>query len=142
MSKRFWLLKTEPDCYAWSDLVRDGWTVWDGVTNNVALKYLREMQPGDEALIYHTGDERRAVGRAEVISAPYPDPQQNDPRMVVVNVRPLAPLPRPVTLADIKADPAFADCALVRQSRLSVAPVTEAQWQRLLAMAGVDSGER
>ncbi|MCS6939575.1 MAG: EVE domain-containing protein [Roseiflexaceae bacterium] len=142
MSKRFWLLKTEPDCYAWSDLVRDGRTVWDGVANNVALKYLREMQPGDEALIYHTGDERRAVGRAEVISAPYPDPQQSDPRMVVVDVRPLAPLPRPVTLADIKADPAFADFALVRQSRLSVAPVTEAQWRRLLAMAGADSGEQ
>ncbi|ABU58450.1 EVE domain-containing protein [Roseiflexus castenholzii] len=139
MSKRFWLLKTEPDCYAWSDLVRDGRTVWDGVANNVALKHLREMQPGDEALIYHTGDERRAVGRAEVISTPYPDPHQSDPRLIVVDVRPLAPLPRPVALADIKADPAFADFALVRQSRLSVVPVTEAQWQRLLAMAGVAS---
>jgi predicted RNA-binding protein with PUA-like domain len=142
MSKRFWLLKTEPDCYTWDDLVRDGRTVWDGVANNVALKHLREMQPGDEALIYHTGDERRAIGRAEVISAPYPDPQQNDPRIVVVDVRPLTPLPHPVTLADIKADPAFADFALVRQSRLSVVPVTEAQWRRLLAMAGADSGNQ
>lgn len=137
MSKRYWLLKTEPDCYNWADLEREGQTIWDGVANNVALKHLREMQPGDEALIYHTGDERRAVGLAQIVSAPYPDPQGGDAKLVVVDVRPLASLPRPVTLADIKADPAFADFALVRQSRLSVVPVTAEQWQQLLAMAGV-----
>lgn len=136
MTKQFWLLKTEPDCYNWADLVREGRTVWDGVANNVALKHMRDMRPGDEALIYHTGDERQAIGRAEIISEPYPDPQASDPKLVVVDVRPLAPLPHPVTLADVKAEPSFADFALVRQSRLSVVPVTAEQWQRMLTMTG------
>jgi predicted RNA-binding protein with PUA-like domain len=133
---RFWVLKTEPDCYSYADLEREGSTVWDGVSNNAALKHLREMQPGDLALIYHTGDERRAVGLAEVTSAPYPDPQAGDPKLVVVDIRPLRRLARPVTLADIKADPAFANFALVRQGRLSVVPVAPEQWQRLLEMTG------
>ncbi|MCX7790328.1 MAG: EVE domain-containing protein [Chloroflexaceae bacterium] len=134
----YWILKTEPHAYSYSDLLREGGTVWDGVTNNVALKYLRTVQPGDQALIYHTGDERRAVGLAEVTSAPYPDPRQDDPRLVVVDVRPLRSLPRPVDLAMIKADPFFAEFALVRQGRLSVVPVTPEQWARLLAMAGLE----
>lgn len=134
----YWLLKTEPQAYSYADLLREGGTVWDGVTNNVALKHLRTMQPGDQALIYHTGDERRAVGLAEVTSAPYPDPRQDDPRLVVVDVRPLRLLPRPVDLATIKADPFFAEFALVRQGRLSVVPVTPEQWARLLAMAGLE----
>ncbi|MFO7166448.1 MAG: EVE domain-containing protein [Chloroflexota bacterium] len=133
---RHWILKTEPDCYSFADLEREGKTVWDGVSNNAALKHLRDMRPGDTALIYHTGDERRAVGLAEVVSEPYPDPQAGDPRLVVVDVRPLRRLARPVTLSDVKADPSFADFALVRQGRLSVVPVTEEQWSRLLAMAG------
>jgi predicted RNA-binding protein with PUA-like domain len=133
----YWLLKTEPEAYSFDDLQRDGATVWDGVSNNAALLHLRTMQPGDQALIYHTGSERRAVGLAEVTSAPYPDPRQNDPKLVVVDIRPLRPLPQPVTLAAIKADPAFADFALVRQGRLSVVPVPPALWQRLLALAGV-----
>jgi predicted RNA-binding protein with PUA-like domain len=94
------------------------------------------MRVGDAALIYHTGDERQAVGLAEIASAPYADPQAGDPKLVVVDVRPLNPLPKPVTLAAIKADPFFADFALVRQARLSVVPVSEAQWRRLLEMAG------
>ncbi len=134
----YWLLKTEPQAYSYADLLREGGTVWDGVTNNVALKHLRTMQPGDQALIYHTGDERRAVGLAEVTSAPYPDPRQDDPRLVVVDVRPLRLLPCPVDLATIKADPFFAEFALVRQGRLSVVPVTPEQWARLLAMAGLE----
>ena len=133
---RFWLLKTEPANYSYADLERDGATVWDGVSNNAALMHLRAMQPGDLALIYHTGDERQAVGLAEVTSAPYPDPKASDPKLVVVDIRPLRRLPQPVTLAAIKADPAFADFALVRQGRLSVVPVTEAQWARLLGIAG------
>jgi predicted RNA-binding protein with PUA-like domain len=132
---RFWLLKTEPDHYSYTDLERDTQTIWDGVANNAALLHLRAMRPGDMALIYHTGDERQAVGLAEIISAPYPDPAQNDPKLVVVNLRPLGRLTRPVTLAAIKADPFFADFALVRQGRLSVVPVTPEQWQRLVAMA-------
>ncbi|MFQ3661073.1 MAG: EVE domain-containing protein [Chloroflexaceae bacterium] len=134
---RYWILKTEPRTYSYADLLREGRTVWDGVTNNVALKHLRAMQPGDQVLIYHTGDERRVVGLAEVISAPYPDPRHDDPALVVVDVRPLQLLVRPVDLATIKADPFFAEFALVRQGRLSVVPVTPEQWTRLLALAGV-----
>ena len=133
---RLWLLKTEPDDYSYADLERDGGTVWDGVSNNAALLHLRAMRPGDLALIYHTGEERQAVGLAEIASAPYPDPRQDDPKLVVVDVRPLRRLARPVTLAAVKADPAFADFALVRQGRLSVVPATEEQWSRLLGMAG------
>ena len=133
---RFWLLKTEPDHYSYTDLERDGATIWDGVANNAALLHIRSMQPGDLALIYHTGDQRQAVGLAEITSAPYPDPQAGDPKLVVVDLRPLRQLPQPVTLAAVKADPAFADFALVRQGRLSVVPVTPEQWGKLLGMAG------
>jgi predicted RNA-binding protein with PUA-like domain len=133
---RFWLLKTEPDHYSYADLERDGATIWDGVANNAALLHIRSMQPGDLALIYHTGDQRQAVGLAEITSAPYPDPQAGDPKLVVVDLRPLRQLPQPVTLAAVKADPAFADFALVRQGRLSVVPVTPEQWGKLLGMAG------
>lgn len=133
---QYWLLKTEPDSYAYADLEREGQTVWDGVANNAALKHMRSMQAGDRALIYHTGDERRAVGLAEVTSAAYADPQAADPKLVVVDVRPLRPLARAVALAEVKSDPFFADFDLVRQSRLSVVPVSEDQWRRLMAMAG------
>ena len=132
----YWLLKTEPEHYSYADLERDGTTVWDGVSNNAALMHIRAMRPGDLALIYHTGDERQAVGLAEVTSAPYPDPKASDPKLVVVDIRSLRRLPQPVTLAAVKADPAFADFALVRQGRLSVVPATAAQWTRLLGMAG------
>ena len=133
---KYWLLKTEPDNYSYADLERDGATVWDGVSNNAALLHIRAMRPGDQALIYHTGDERRAVGLAEVTSAPYPDPQAGDAKLVVVDVRPLRALARPVGLAEVKADLSFADFALVRQGRLSVVPVTPEQWARLMGMAG------
>src|SRR6266542_1274183 len=133
---RFWLLKTEPDHYSYTDLERDGATIWDGVANNAALLHIRSMQPGDLALIYHTGDQRQAVGLAEITSAPYPDPQAGDPKLVVVDLRPRRQLPQPVTLAAVKAAPAFADFALVRQGRLSVVPVTPEQWGKLLGMAG------
>ena len=132
----FWLLKSEPDNYSYTDLERDGATVWDGVANNTALMHIRTMQPGDLALIYHTGDQRQAVGLAEITSAPYADPKLGDPKLVVVDLRPLRQLPQPVTLAAVKADPAFADFALVRQGRLSVVPVTPEQWGKLLGMAG------
>ncbi|NJN17362.1 MAG: EVE domain-containing protein [Oscillochloris sp.] len=136
----YWLLKSEPEAYSYADLEREASAVWDGVANNAALKHMREAQPGDMVLIYHTGDERQAVGLAEITSAPYPDPKQDDPRLIVFDVRPLQPLPQPVTLAAIKADPFFADFALVRQARLSVVPVNPEQWARILALAGVSNG--
>ena len=132
----FWLLKTEPDNSSYAELERDGATIWDGVANNTALMHIRTMQPGDLALIYHTSDQRQAVGLAEITSAPYADPQAGDPKLAVVDLRPLRRLPQPVTLAAVKADPAFADFALVRQGRLSVVPVTPEQWGKLLRMAG------
>ena len=131
-----WILKTEPSEYGFSDLVRDRRTRWEGVSNPVALKHLRSMLEGDEALIYHTGNEKSLIGLARIASAPYPDPSGKDPRLVVVDVEARGPLPRHVTLAEIKADPAFNDLGLVRVPRLSVVPVERAQWIRLLSMAG------
>lgn len=131
-----WILKTEPSEYGFSDLVRDRRTRWEGVSNPVALKHLRSMLEGDEALIYHTGNEKSLIGLARIASAPYPDPSGKDPRLVVVDVEARGPLPRHVTLAEIKADPAFNDLGLVRVPRLSVVPVEPAQWIRLLSMAG------
>jgi predicted RNA-binding protein with PUA-like domain len=128
-----WLLKTEPSTYAFSDLVRDKKTRWDGITNPVALKHLREAAVGDRAVIYHTGDEKAAVGLAEVVRAAYPDPE--DERLVVLDLAAGAALPHPVTLATLKADPAFADSPLVRQGRLSFVPLTPAQWRRLEALS-------
>ncbi len=131
----YWLLKTEPDCYAWDDLVREKSTRWDGISNALALKHLRSMHKGDLALIYHTGDERAAVGVAEVRSAPYPDPAVQDDRLVAVDLKPKSRLPRAVTLSDIKADPVFAGWDLLRNGRLSVVPVPDTMWQRLLDLA-------
>ena len=133
---RHWVLKTEPSEYAFADLVRERRTRWEGVSNPVALKHLRSMLEGDDALIYHTGNEKAAVGLARIVSAPYPDP--SDPKLVVVDIEAGRPLARPVTLAQIKAEPAFAELGLVRVPRLSVVPVEPGQWKRLLAMAGTD----
>jgi predicted RNA-binding protein with PUA-like domain len=134
---RHWVLKTEPSAYGFPDLVRDRRTRWEGVSNAVALKHLRSMLEGDDALIYHTGNEKSLVGLARIASAPYPDPAQKDERLVVVDVEAGKALPRPVPLAEIKADPAFKELGLVRLSRLSVVPVEPDQWKRLLAMAGL-----
>lgn len=130
----YWILKTEPSTYAFADLVREKTARWDGVTNPVALRNIRSMAKGDQVMIYHTGDEKAVVGLAEVASAPYQDPK--DDRLWVVDLKAGKPLPGTVTLAQVKADPAFADLALVRQGRLSVVPVPEALWEKLLRMAG------
>jgi predicted RNA-binding protein with PUA-like domain len=130
----FWILKTEPSSYAYDDLEREQTTVWDGVTNPQALNNIRQMRPGDRALIYHSGDERAAVGLAEIVSGPYADPNLDDNRLVVVDVRAVRRLTRPITLAAIKADPAFAQFGLVRQGRLSIVPVSDDLWQRLMEM--------
>jgi predicted RNA-binding protein with PUA-like domain len=130
-----WLLKTEPESYSWDDLVRDKKTAWNGVSNALALKHIRTMKKGDTALIYHTGGERAAVGVAEIVSAPYADPKEKDDRLVVVDLKPKNKLPRPVTLDEIKSDKAFAGWDLLRIGRLSVVPVPDPMWDRLLKLA-------
>lgn len=129
-----WLLKTEPSEYSYADLEREGRGVWDGVSNNLALIHLRQMKKGDLALVYHTGTEKAVVGVARVASHPYPDPAAGDPKLVVVDLAPKGRLARPVTLAELKADPEFADFALVKISRLSVMPVDPPRFARLLAL--------
>lgn len=129
-----WLLKTEPGTYGWADLVREKVGRWDGVRNASALLHLRAMRPGDEAFMYHTGGEKAVVGIARVRTAAYPDPKAGDPRVVMVDLEPVRPLATPVTLAAIKADARFAEFALVRIPRLSVMPVSAAQWKAILAM--------
>lgn len=132
----YWILKTEPSTYSHADLVNDGTTVWDGVKNPVALKHLAAMQRGDQVMIYHTGSEKAAVGLASVTGEARRDPKRKDPKLLVVTLRADRPLERPVTLAEIKADAAFAASPLVRVPRLSVIPATAAQWRRLLALEG------
>ena len=131
----FWLLKTEPSSYSFADLQREGEARWDGVANPQALANLRAMKPGDRALVYHSGSERAAVGVAEVARAAYPDPAGKDPRLVVVDLRAGAPLARPVPLEALKAEAAFAGSLLLRQGRLSVVPITEAQWRAVERLA-------
>ncbi len=121
-----YLLKTEPTVYSFADLQREKSTIWDGVTNPVAVKHLRGMQKGDGLLIYHTGDERQAVGTATVETV-----DAADPRNPAVRIKIGKPLSKPVTLAEIKADKLFADSPLIRQGRLSVVPLTDQQWNRI-----------
>jgi predicted RNA-binding protein with PUA-like domain len=130
-----WLLKTEPDSYAWDNLVADKRTAWDGVANALALKHIRTMKKGDTALIYHTGGERAAVGIAEIVSAPYADPKEGDERLVVVDLKPKQKLARPVSLDEFKADKTFAGWDLLRIGRLSVVPVPDPMWKRVLELA-------
>jgi predicted RNA-binding protein with PUA-like domain len=118
-----WLVKTEPGTYSFDDLLRDKRTVWDGVSNPQALKNLRGMAVGERVFVYHTGDERRVVGQAEVVRAAAPDAGPS----MVVELKAIAALPTPVALTDLKADGAFADSPLLRQGRLSVVPLTAAQ---------------
>lgn len=121
---QYWLLKTEPSTYSLDDLERDGLTTWDGVKNALALMNLRAMHPGDGLLIYHSGKQKAVVGRGSVASAP-----RTDGKATVVDVRFEARLGRPVTLAEIKAAPALAGLPLIRNTRLSVMPVTEEEWE-------------
>ena len=129
----YWLLKSEPGTYSWADLVRDGGTDWDGVRNNAARLHLRAMRPGDEALFYHSGADRAVVGIARIAGPAEPDGA--DGEWIKLRVEPVRPLPLPVTLAEIKAEPALAKMELIRQSRLSVAPVRAEEWAKVLAMA-------
>jgi predicted RNA-binding protein with PUA-like domain len=130
-----WLVKTEPETYSFAQLQMDKHTVWNGVKNPTALIHLRTMKAGDQVLFYHTGSEKAAVGIAKITKAPYPDPTANDPRLVVVDLAPVQPLKHPVPLATIKADPRFAGWDLIRIPRLSVMPVTDAQWKAIMELA-------
>lgn len=130
-----WLLKTEPSAYSFSDLQRDKRTVWDGVKNPQALKNLSQVQKGDRLFVYHTGDEKAVVGIAEAFGAAYPDPKKGDPKLLVIDLAAVAPLPRPVTLAEIKANPKFTGWELVRLPRLSVMPVPAEHWAEIERLA-------
>jgi len=128
-----WLMKSEPSSYSWQDLVRDGSTEWDGVRNNAARLHLKAMKRGDEAYFYHSMDERAVIGVMKIVREAAPDPKYPD--WVSVKVEPVRALDRPVTLKEIKAEPKLAKMELIRQSRLSVAPVRDEEWEVVLAMS-------
>jgi predicted RNA-binding protein with PUA-like domain len=138
MAQRCWLVKQEPEDYSWSQFVTDGGTAWTGVRSFPARLHLRAMQTGDAVLYYHSGETREVVGLATVQRAAYPDPTATEGDWSAVDLAPVRALPRPVSLATIKADPTLNQLALVRQSRLSVMPVSEGEFARLLALAGDD----
>jgi predicted RNA-binding protein with PUA-like domain len=127
----YWLLKSDPEDYSFDDLVKDGFAVWDGVANNLALQNLRKIKKGDVILIYHTGDEKALVGLAVAASNPYPDPNADNEKLAVIDLKPKKRAKRKVTLSEIKSMPEFAEFQLVRMSRLSVMPVSESEYQRL-----------
>jgi len=131
------LFKTEPSTYSFEDLVRDKATVWDGVSNAVALKYLRTIKKGDTVFVYHTGDEKQVVGLATADSDPFPDPKLDDPKRVVVRLKAGRALPFPVPLATFRSDAVLKTTELVRLPRLSVVPLTEAHHERILERAGL-----
>lgn len=129
-----WLMKSEPESYSWSELVRDGTTEWDGVRNNAARLNLKAMKKGDEAFFYHSTSDKAVVGIMRITREAQPDPKAPD--WVSVKVEPVHALVRPVTLAEIKAEPRLSKMELVRQSRLSVAPVRDEEWKRILELSG------
>lgn len=129
-----WLMKSEPESYGWDDLVRDGGTEWDGVRNNAARLHLKAMKKGDEAFFYHSMSQKAVVGIMRITRAAQPDPK--DPDWISVRVEPVRPLPRPVPLAEIKTIPSLSKMELIRQSRLSVAPVRDEEWTAVLKLAG------
>ncbi|MBI5216123.1 MAG: EVE domain-containing protein [Ignavibacteriae bacterium] len=131
----YWLLKTEPTSFSFADLLREKKATWDGVSNNLALKHLRSIKKGDIVFIYHTGDEKSVVGLAEVVSNPYPDPKQSDEKLVVIDIKPKRTFSRKVSLSEIKSRKDFAQFDLVRNSRLSVMPVSETHAISLLKLS-------
>ena len=132
-----WVLKTEPSDFSFDDLVARGVEPWDGVANPTALRNMRAAQEGETVVIYHTGDERQAVGLGVVARTAYPDPKKNDDKAIVIDVRAGGRLPKPVRLEQIKADGRFAESPLVRMGRLSVVPLTDAQYAALLELSGM-----
>ena len=135
----FWLMKSEPDVFGWDDLVAKGASEWDGVRNYQARNFMRDMVVGDEVFFYHSRTGLEIMGIMQVTAPAYPDSTADDPKWVCVDVRADRPLPQPVTLDRIKADPALADMVLVKNSRLSVQPVTPAEWRHILTLGGLQS---
>jgi predicted RNA-binding protein with PUA-like domain len=131
----YWLLKSEPFKYSWEQMVKDGRTHWDGVRNHQAALNLKAMAVGDKAFFYHSNEGKEIVGIVEIVKTAYPDPGDEAGRFVMVDVSPVAPINRAVTLAEMKAEPRLADLALIRQSRLSVVPVSDAHWGVIMEMA-------
>lgn len=132
---RYWLMKSEPDAYGWDDLIRDGEGLWDGVRNYRARNNLAAMEPGDQAFFYHSNIGKEIVGIVTISEGGLTDPTDPTGKWAAVKVKPVRKLARPVTLAEIKAEPRLADCELIRQSRLSVCEFTEAEWKVVLEMA-------
>ena len=130
-----WLFKEEPTDYSYDDLVRDKKTSWSGVRNALAQKHLRAVEKGDRIFYYHTGDQKAVVAVARAASNAYPDPADPDGKLFAVDVAPVEPLARPVTLTEIKAEPSLKEMPLVRISRLSVMPVTDREWDRIVKLS-------
>ncbi|HEV8377090.1 MAG TPA: EVE domain-containing protein [Candidatus Polarisedimenticolia bacterium] len=141
MPIQYWLLKTEPSVYSFDDLLKKGVEVWDGITNPLALKYLRTASAGDLALIYHTGDVKAAVGLARILGTPYPNPKEHNPALAVVDLEAVRPLAHLVTLEAMKANPKLKGFELFRIPRLSFVPVGREHWKILLKMSGTLSSE-
>jgi predicted RNA-binding protein with PUA-like domain len=137
----YWLLKSEPSVYSWDRFVADGRTHWDGVKNAQALNNLRAMREGDRAFFYHSNEGKQIVGVAEIVRTFYPDPKDPSGKLGMVDVRPLQPLKAPVSLAAMKQNPKLRSMALIRQSRLSVCPVSEHEWTVVCGMAGIAAGD-
>jgi len=134
-----WLLKSEPSVYSWDRLVADRRTSWDGVKNAQALNNMRAMQPGDRVFFYHSNEGKDIVGIAEIVRSFYPDPNDKGGKLGMVDVKPVMPVAKSVTLAKMKTEPELAGMSLLRQSRLSVCPVTDREWQIICEMAGIES---
>jgi predicted RNA-binding protein with PUA-like domain len=135
MTTQYWLVKSEPETYSWADLVRDGKTDWTGVRNFAARGHLKAMKEGDRAFFYHSGEQKAIVGLAEITRTAFPDKTAEEEGWVAVEVKAVEPLARPVTLAEIKKEPALAEMALIRLSRLSVQPVAKPEFEKILKMA-------
>ena len=133
----YWLMKSEPGAYSWDNLLSDGWTHWDGVRNYQAANNMKKMKKGGKVPFYHSVTEKQIVGVMEVTREYYPDHTDASGRFGMVDVKPIVPANRPVTLAQIKAEPAFSELALVKQSRLSVLPVSIPHWKLLCSMASI-----
>ena len=136
----YWLVKSEPGTWSWEQHAKAGADAWTGVRNHQAKQHLQAMRPGDKVFYYHSGDEKAVVGISEVARPAYPDPTDASGAFVCVDLKAIEPLKRPVTLAEIKADKALADMVLVKNSRLSVQPVTPDQWAKVCALGGVKAG--
>ena len=134
-----WLLKSEPAKYSWDQMVKDGRTHWDGVHNFQAANNMKAMKEGDRAFFYHSNEGKEIVGIVEIVRSFYPNPDEPSDKFGLVDVAPVMPVKKPVTLIEMKATPALAGMALIRQSRLSVCPVTDAEWGTICSLAGVEA---